>query len=366
MKTLPDKAGSTTDTESEYKCVERDLVMTDVPEQDKLPRVLEEYLVRVGRRIRNRRVRVDVRAELRSHFLEALGDDEDPDREALAERLIAEFGDAKLLSALITRAKKRCRPLWVKFVIRSTQAAAILIVFFVMYTVSFFTAKPNPTINYVGELNRMVRPLVPRTLNAAVHYVKAQDLYVEPAEEIKRLTKAPGCEVNENERRELLKWISQNEPALRELRKGAAKPYCWFTYGGDGMVEIIIPDLGPARSLAKTLCWQLWLDDRTGAPLRLDNIKTVHALARHLKTNPATLIEGLVAVNVHNLANTQTLQLVRQSKIGESDLPDVARMLGNLYPAGVPKFDFRGERKNKSGDYVFWPRAPIDRPAGKR
>ena len=52
----------------------------------------------------------------------------DQGRDELAASLIADFGDTKSLARLIKRAKKRCRPLWVKFIIRTCQTIVILLV----------------------------------------------------------------------------------------------------------------------------------------------------------------------------------------------------------------------------------------------
>ena len=92
-------------------------VVTEPHEHEKLPNLIEEYLGAAIRQIRNRRVREDVLAELRAHFTDPLADvgaDDVKVRAEVAEALIAQFGDVKLLARLINRAKKRCRPLWVK------------------------------------------------------------------------------------------------------------------------------------------------------------------------------------------------------------------------------------------------------------
>ncbi|HOV77407.1 MAG TPA: hypothetical protein PLS24_05220, partial [Sedimentisphaerales bacterium] len=101
--------------------------MRDRPDEkpgNELPPCAIEYLARVTKKIRyRRRVRQDVQAELTAHFEDELRDAADAaEREQRAKRLIEEFGDAGLLAILCRRAKKRCRPLWRKALIRTTQA----------------------------------------------------------------------------------------------------------------------------------------------------------------------------------------------------------------------------------------------------
>ncbi len=109
--------------------------MTKLPDEHNLPDLIEEYLTQFSRRIRPRYARTDVLAELRSHFTDTLADaPQDKDPTELARELITEFGNAKLLSRLIKRAKKRCRPLWAKCVIRTCQIVLVLLLVFAGYT----------------------------------------------------------------------------------------------------------------------------------------------------------------------------------------------------------------------------------------
>jgi len=80
-----------------------------------------------------RKVRRDVQAELAAHFEDELKDCEnDEDKEQKAKQLITEFGDVKLLAVLLRRAKKRCRPLWRKALVRSLQVLGIIVLYFLI------------------------------------------------------------------------------------------------------------------------------------------------------------------------------------------------------------------------------------------
>ncbi|MCH9023186.1 MAG: hypothetical protein IID32_10545, partial [Planctomycetes bacterium] len=114
-----------------------------------------------------KKVREDVKTELTDHFTDAISDCKtDEEKDTLAQTLIEQFGDPKLLAQLIRRAKKRCRPIWKKTLIRTAQATAALLLFFCFYTWWFVTGNPNVAIDYVARLNQMVQPQVPGNQNA--------------------------------------------------------------------------------------------------------------------------------------------------------------------------------------------------------
>ena len=99
-----------------------------------LPEGVTKYITSVIRKVRYRRkVRQEVRQELTDHFSDALVDCEsESKKQQLADEIIADFGDTGLLAKLIRRAKKRCRPLWKKALLRTGQ------VMLAAYIISFF------------------------------------------------------------------------------------------------------------------------------------------------------------------------------------------------------------------------------------
>jgi len=125
-----------------------------------LPACAAEFIKLVIRKMRYRRkVRQDVQAELAVHFVDELKDCKtDAEKEQKAQKLIAEFGDVKLLAVLMRRAKKRCRPLWRTIIARTFQTAGVIIVCFIFYTIWFLSGKPAISIDYLAVLNQMVQP----------------------------------------------------------------------------------------------------------------------------------------------------------------------------------------------------------------
>ena len=78
-----------------------------------LPGRVREYIGELVRRVRyRRRVRGEVRRELTDHFVDALGDCEsEEDRKELGEKLVAEFGEAKVLAKLGRKYPQGCSKL---------------------------------------------------------------------------------------------------------------------------------------------------------------------------------------------------------------------------------------------------------------
>ena len=191
---------------------------------DQLPVAVAVYIDLVVRKMRYRRkIRREVRHELATHFEDALAQcQNDGEREDLSRKLIAEFGDGRMLAALIRRGKKRCRSLWRKAVVCGLQGVGILILFFVVYSVWFITGEPRIRVDYVAKWNELTRPKAPEAQNAWPYYERAIDLYVEPDEEIEKVIKDRGRvagfeELAEDERTVLLEWLEKNRRHLDDL-----------------------------------------------------------------------------------------------------------------------------------------------------
>jgi hypothetical protein len=193
---------------------------------ENLPACAAKFVQLIVKKMRYRKkVRVDVQAELAAHFEDQLKDcATDKEKEQKAQQLIAGFGEVKLLAVLLRRAKKRCRPLWKKVIVRSLQAVGIIIVLFCLYTAWFVTGKPTISVDYLAVLNQMSRPQVRDEDNAWPHYEKAVNLYIAPprggvVEEFISYRDKSGqleklvrfTDLSEDEQAQILEWIQQNQ-----------------------------------------------------------------------------------------------------------------------------------------------------------
>ena len=234
------------------------------PDLQSLPGCAGEYIDCVIKKIRYRRkVREDVRAELAAHFEDELKDCKtDEQREQKARQLIGEFGDVKLLAVLLRRAKKRCRPLWRKALVRSLQAVGIIILY-ILICFATLLGRPKISVNYVDWLNNKAKAGRDESENAYPYYDKAVAACVKiPDGLMKSRVKWP-ADLNDVEIQIFLKWISDNKKALDFLIEGNKRPHYWPVYSATGtdlskgiIDAVLIKHFSEYRTLAWALGWR--------------------------------------------------------------------------------------------------------------
>ncbi len=332
-----------------------------------LPKCAGEYIKSVIKKMRYRKqVRADVLAELASDFEEELKECTGGEqKQQIARQLIEEFGDVRLLAALLRRAKKRCRPLWRTVVARTFQVIGVLILCFIFYVVWFLTGKPLITTNYVAEFNKIVRPPANESLNAAPLYNKAVDLREETSDDFllffaknhqavvdekdqgraKKLAgkideffsnsnrlnlqeerqniqdevsgvllRFMGKKYNEltvGQRRIAERWLQEHNDDLKLIIEGSRRPYYWREYETDtavgGMIGVLLPNLSDFRRFAFNLRLRAWFRAEQGRYQdALDEAKSCYRFGQHLKGDK-TLIEQLTGVGIEALS-VQTIR----------------------------------------------------------
>jgi hypothetical protein len=268
----------------------------DAGSKTRLPPCASDYIDLVARKVRYRRkVRAEVRQELAGHFEDALLKcTTDAERDEAARKLIAEFGDTKTLATLIRRGKKRCRPLWLKALIRCCQAAGIAIVLLIAYIGVLFTGRPSITVDYVARLNEFVRPTADERLNAAPLYKRAGELIVKDSNDLPM----PWPErPNKEQLQRLAVWVAQNEPAIKLAIEGNQKPYYWpmYTSKSGQMLDMQVPDLAPYRPIAYAICAKAYLDASRGDMQSATAMLEESLTFSHRICARGTLIEQLVS-----------------------------------------------------------------------
>jgi hypothetical protein len=363
-----------------------------------LPACVTEYINQVIRRMRySRGARQEVRQELTDHFTDALADCPDPQqRQKLAERLIGEFGDTKMLAALLRRAKKRNRPAWVKAMIRTAQAFLLLIGLFVLYTAWFMNGRPTISTNYLAVLSERLQPKAPESENAWPFYRQAMLRYVPPgdvtAADTTQPSSSPGkayaspemdvdiASMPDSLRKVHDKWMERNEPAWQEFLAASRKPYCWYAYGAwadlqwdlskvdadrkgytvhrlpeptgpdelvwkDSAVRVLLPHLSAVRQLSRIGVWKSRLDSAQGDTRQaVEDVLAVARVARHWQDSSRVLIEQLVGIAVSNYAYDQVRRLAAAGSLTAADLQRVQDQLDALYKAGYPTLGLEFER----------------------
>ena len=146
-----------------------------------LPQVAVAYIDSVIKHMKYRKkVRVEVRKELTAHFADALaGCETEEEKRRVAEELIAEFGDVKLLAKLMRRAKKRCRPLWQQVTFGALKIIGIIFLLLLLRVGYMATGRPTISVDYTQWLNDKVRAGRNEALNAWHDYQRAIELIPE-------------------------------------------------------------------------------------------------------------------------------------------------------------------------------------------
>jgi len=312
---------------------------------EELPRGVREYIGELVRRVRyRRRVRREVGRELTDHFVEALGDCEsEQERNELGEKLVAEFGEAKVLAKLIRRGKKRCRPLWLKAMIRTCQVMGIFLLVVGLRAVHLSVGEPNVNVDYVKWLNEKVRSGHDESLNAKPYYDKAVELSRKELPEFLRGCKKncdaywPG-QMSESQRQTAKRFINENSEAITVLREGAAMPYCWTEYSADPepmkagvFVLNALPEIGGYRNLAKGLALQIgWRAYRRDVEGALNDCVVLQRFGGHMQ-GKGSLIEQLVGVSIERLGHRMTLMVLDRADVPAEALREIAADLGKEY-----------------------------------
>jgi tetratricopeptide (TPR) repeat protein len=327
-----------------------------------------------------RKVRADVAAELAAHFEDALKDCKtNEERNQRATRLIADFGDVKLLGVLLRRAKKRCRPLWRTVVARTFQAIGTLILCFVLYCVYISLGEPTISINYIEQATRLARPVVDEGLNAAPLYQKAIDAYrKEPKIQIERefawsqfsrtskyRPKGPSQKIvrtvdllegisdknwigdlSEEELSLLKQWIVSNTEAVEYFRQAAEKPYCWWHRRAKDNIVIaaLMPELNGIRKLSQLTFWHAQLKAYEGdTEAAVKDILACYRTGTHFK-GPRSLIEQIVGIAVQAIAVKNAFVILNNQQMDDLLLKRFQDKLEILSDKDFHTIDYTVER----------------------
>lgn len=330
-------------------------------ESRNLPTSVVQFIERVIKKMRySAGVRRDVRQELECHFADALADCEtEQQREQKAQSLVSDFGDVKLLAILMRRAKKRCRPAWKKAIVRTVQAAVLIVTAFVIYTLWFVAGRPVATIDYLALWNQMSQPEVLDRDNAWPDYEKAIASFIKPSQTLEemRLIGTRRSERNLDfdkltaaEQEEVRNWVSGNRDAWLQFVAGSSKSYCYRPYRYDPndrntwLMGVRLPPLAEFRAMARLGIWRsrIELSEENTQQATRDCLAVARA-GRHFQ-GKGHLVQQLVAVAISSLAHLEILHIVETQKLSAADLVSLREQLSQLYPEGYPLMDFEGER----------------------
>ncbi len=301
-----------------------------------LPEPVKEIIMTTLKHTRLWRLeKADLATELIAHFADGLH------ANATAEQLVERFGDPKTAGRLMGRAKRRNRPRLVKAFIRTLQGIVVflglLLCLYGFLTLRYTMGKPKLSRNYAAEYNATIEqiPLQDR----------AWDLYAQTFAMMSEVPKPlldagwPDIAPTSPLYQQALEYLNTHQDVLAIVHKAAAKPRLGALLSdtpdprivetlnqspstpvpmkktasaNPSMLEIILPELGQMRKLARLLLFDAHVAARNHQSARAANdINTLVGLARHAADRPL-LINDMVGIAIYESAVITAAQIMHE------------------------------------------------------
>ncbi|MCE5185864.1 MAG: hypothetical protein LLF76_07035 [Planctomycetaceae bacterium] len=296
-----------------------------------------------------------------AHFADALrGCQSENERQTRAQELIAGFGDVKLLGTLIRRGKKRCRPLWQKALIVTSQAAGLLILLCLLRAGCMYCGRPTISVDYSQWMTEKVRDARDESLNALHEYLKAIDLMQKDMpEQVEKILAYPLTQEKTPEDWAAIEaFLEHEKEAIAAFRAGAAKPFYWNHYqlnaehGADvnvKVVEKLLPQMSAYKRLA-LLVARLQIPFSIFKGHDQEAVADTLSLCRfgHHLLSDSTLLEGLVGIAMEALSWQSVNQLLVQQSMSSQNMLQFQQLIESDYD---PKSAMMGEWR---AEKAFW------------
>ncbi|MHC4112844.1 MAG: hypothetical protein ACYSUY_17355 [Planctomycetota bacterium] len=320
---------------------------------NELPACVAEYIDCVIKKMRYRKkVRRDVQAELKAHFQDELKDCKtDEQREQKAQQLIAGFGDVKLLAILLRRAKKRCRSLWRKILVRSFQVVGVIILYILICFAPLVIGRPNVSVNYADWLNDLGRAGRAESENAYPYYKQAVEVSVKMPELFNKSKVKWPADFNDMEMQQFSKWLNDNNKALELMIEGTNKPHYWAVYQRTeaALIEGSIFDgslkhLSGYRQVARALNWRSLYKAYSGEiESALDDCISLLRFGRH-QEGKGLLIEQFMGVAIEAMAFGSISMIMEKADVPADTLKNIQEQLQEEFARPYDVINLEGEK----------------------
>ncbi|MBN2588314.1 MAG: hypothetical protein JXA96_00505 [Sedimentisphaerales bacterium] len=324
---------------------------------NQLPDSAMQFIKHVIKKVRYRKmVRADVQAELLTHFEDELQDcNTEQERLEKANHLIEEFGDIKLLATLIRRAKKRCRPLWKKVLIRATQGVGIIFLYIFICTLPLMIGKPTIKVDYLQYLNENEKAGREDSENARVYYEKAAELLVPMPDWLIPNNFDWPSDFNEVELKKLSDWLEKNKEPLEILREAANKYSFWSHYQKSTDKGILAETIQPsiteplpdyrhlAFAMSDNIRYEAWQGDVNQA---MEDCFTIMKMGYNIG-GQGFLVEQLVGIALEAVGFGECFRLLDKVDIPAEVLQSTQEKLNKLYAERKPVCSLESEK-------IYW------------
>ena len=318
-----------------------------------LPACAAEFIRLVIKKMRYRKkVRRDVQAELAAHFEDELKDCKtDEQREQKAQQLIAGFGDVKLLAILLRRAKKRCRPMWRKVLVRGFQVVGVVILYILICFAPLVIGRPNVSVNYADWLNDLGRAGRAESENAYPYYKQAVEVSVKMPKLFNKSKVKWPADFNDMEMQQFLQWLNDNNKALELMIEGTNKPHYWAVYQrteaaliNGSIFDGSLKDLSGYRQVARALNWRSLYKAYSGEiESALDDCISLLRFGRH-QEGKGLLIEQLVGIAIEALAHGSISMIIEKVDVPADTLKNIQEQLQEEFARPYDVINLEGEK----------------------
>lgn len=304
-----------------------------------LPEPLGQCALEVTSKLRLwKRERIDVAHELVSHFAEGLA------KGQTAEQLLTDFGDPTHTARLISRAKRRSRPLWWKLTRGFGFTLLALCTLYAGLAIRYASGRPTITVDYFAQLNAstlatpleerawpryrdamMLLPRFPPTADDAhdIDFGRVQpgtpdwDIaakyaleYAHVLAQVRVAAKLPiagyvvGISTDYNPSYRPGYTPVGNPQSVQRTSTAPDKLPKFYSSLDGALILAITPNLSVYRELSRLLTFDArFAASRGDAPRVVANLQAVNALARHAADPSGMLIGQIVGngINWHNV-----------------------------------------------------------------
>jgi peroxiredoxin len=196
---------------------------------------------------------------------------------------------------------------------------------------------------YVKKLNRIATAGRSQDGNAAPHYSKAIDLYVEKPEGLtRRLMRNPEG-LTKQQKAMLKQWLQGNSTALEQVALGSSKPYCWFKLKGPKVD--VNPHLEEIRELVFALEARALLKAENGdTNSAIDDIITLYRFGAHVSDGPKPLVEKMIGIAAESISVRAAFHILDRNLLDGTSMETLEDKFRLLAADADEKYDMRGEK----------------------
>ncbi|MHC4192565.1 MAG: hypothetical protein ACYSP9_00135 [Planctomycetota bacterium] len=227
----------------------------------------------------------------------------------------------------------------------------VLVAICVVRAVWVVTGTPTIRVNYVAELNRILKPSDYKPAeNAILDYEAAIALLIEMPKEIGWRRRGWGFEgdwpgdMNDVQIDVLRNWVASNSETLACLRRGSVKPYHWkegFAVDNDLMrYEQDFRLLRDIRQAGLLVSWAAKLEAMDGQFINaIDDIVTDYRMGSQL-TGRRLIIDQLVGMAVKAVAVRDGFLILQRAQLDSQTMEQLQQKLESVISESEREVDF--------------------------